>query len=389
MFQHTCAAALALAFAWPIAVGAQEKARTPPGRASAERPAAATSTRDDAKVQALVARLLAATDAKDVTAALTELRRLADQGSAAAQLTYGRAAMQGQFMAVDVALAERYLRRAAVAGNADAKYSLAMLLLTSPDKAGSRKEAIDLLQQSAKTVPESVYMLALVKARESPEPAAAERKVVAAAAEAGFAPAQYQLGVDMLREGPDKARDLVAAEWLGRASDQGIVPASFDLGILYLEGVRVPRDVGKAFRMLNRAADAGSASAEYAIGRAYTLGEGVTADHRQAILYTSRAAAKGLPEAEYAMGFAYSHGVGVPVDDALALEWFKRAAAKGHPDAYFAMGNAYANGYGVGKDMKTAYDWYCKGARTGHAEALAMVKRQPPENCRFPAVTKP
>ena len=83
---------------------------------------------------------------------------------------------------------------------------------------------------------------------------AAERQVVAAAAEAGFAPAQYRLGANMLREPPDKAQDAVASQWLQRASDQGQVLATFDLATLYLEGTRIERDTTKGIELLEKAA---------------------------------------------------------------------------------------------------------------------------------------
>ena len=384
------AALIAIALVVPAMSLAQDKDRSSKARAEALPKASANerSSKSDASVDAVAARLLAASEQKEIVTAMRDLRRLADQGSTKAALIYGKAAAQGQFMPADAAAGERYLRRAAKAGNADAQYALAMLLLKSAGPGGKSGEAIELLRRSASSVPESVYMLALIQARSSADPATAERKVVTTAAESGFGPAQYQLAADMLREAPDKERDLIASQWLQRASDQGQVLATFDLGILYLEGTRVPRDAKKGIALLEIAAEAGLARAEYALGRAYSLGDGVAADHRKAPLYTRRAAAKGLPEAEYSMGFAYTHGVGVPVDEAKAFEWFKLAASHGNVDALNAIGTAYANGYGVGKDMRTAYDWYCKAAQAGHKEALQMVKRQPDVQCNLAETAK-
>jgi TPR repeat protein len=378
-----CAVALLVA----VAAGAQDKERgAAPARSAPTKGATAPAKSGDVEVGAIVARLVAAPDSKDFDAALGELRRLADRGSAKAAFVYGRAAAEGRFMAADPVLAERYLRRAANAGNADAQHALAVLLLASTGRERDQKEAIDLLRRSAAAIPESVYMLALVKARMSQDAVAAERQVVAAAAEAGFAPAQYRLGADMLREPPDKAQDAVASQWLQRASDQGQVLATFDLATLYLEGTRIERDTTKGIELLEKASRAGLSRAEYALGRAYMLGEGVAVDHDRGATYIRRAAAKGYAQAEYAMGFAHTNGVGEPVDEAKALEWFRRAAQHGNVDALFAIGTAYSNGYGVTKDPVRAIEWYCKAALAGHKEGIKMVQGRP--GCRLPPSAK-
>jgi TPR repeat protein len=381
------AAALLVALSVSIAAAAQGNERGAAAAKPAPAKAGATSAKSaDANVNAIVARLVAASDSKDVDAALGELRRLADRGSAKAAFVYGRAAAEGRFMPADPVLGERYLRRAAKAGDADAQHALAVLLLASPRRERDDKEAVDLLRRSAASIPESVYMLALVRARASQDPVASERQVVAAAAEAGFAPAQYRLAADMLREPPDTTRDAAACQWLQRASDQGQLSATFDLGTLYMEGTRIERDSTKGVELLQKAARAGLPRAEYALGRAYALGEGVPVDRERGATYIRRAAAKGYAQAEYAMGYAHANGVGEPVDEAMALEWFRRAAQHGNVDALFAIGTAYSNGYGVAKDPFKAIEWYCKAALAGHKEGIKMVEGRP--SCRLPSSAK-
>lgn len=384
---------LAMIMAAPIA--AQDRARAP---AASNPPATAPSSskRDDrgarvqanadkAAVDAALAALRDATDTAAADAARARLATLADRGSLLAAYHAGQIAASGQYGPVDAASAERYLRKAAEAGHADAQYALAVLLLAvsdSPDRA-QRDEALTWLRRSAKSLPESVYLLALVSARASADPKAAEAEVVRKAAQAGYAPAQYRMAADLLLQPPQPERDRVAVDLLQKAADQGHLAANLDLGVLLLEGTRVARDVARALPLLERAAGAGEPRAEYALGRAYTTGEGPESDSAKGIALIQRAAAKRLPAAEYAMGFAHTQGIGVGVDDVKAFAWFQRSAAQGYADAMFAVGNAYANGYGVGKSPTKADEWHCKAAQAGHRAAIERMRLAGPEVCKL------
>jgi TPR repeat protein len=337
-------------------------------------------------VDELLATLRNANDTQQIEAALRGLKRLADRGSPIAAFRYGQLVATGQYGPSDAKAAERYLRTAAKAGHADAQYALANLLLAGTPQSGAhRDEAIGWLRRSAAALPDSVYMLALLQAQSAPDPKQAEQEVVRKAAGTGYAPAQYRLAAEQLRQPADPERDRAALDLLQRAAEQGHIVAMLDLGILLLEGRRVAGDPARAVPLLDRTAAAGNARAEYVLGRAYSMGEGVAMDAARGIGYLQRAAAKRLSEAEYAMGFAYTQGVGAPVDDAKALVWFQRAAAQSYPDALFAIGNAYSNGYAVAKDVKLADDWYCKAAKVGHVAAIERMRYKPPGFCELPA----
>jgi uncharacterized protein len=365
-------------------------AQGPSGKEPASQPrrdvAKQSAWADQAKTAAgLVDKMQATTDTKAVSASLAELKRLADRGSAPAAYWYAQITSGGVYATADNVTAERYLRRAATAGYPDAQYALAMMLLAkteSKDAASpGRAEAVGWLRRSAASMPESVYMLALLQARSSNDPEAAEKLLVERAAKAGYAPAQYQLAADLLKAAPDPDRDREALELLARAAGQGHTLAAYDLGIVLLDGKRAERDAPRAVALLTQAANAGNARAQYALGRTYSFGDGVPIDRERGLTWIQRAAVKQLPEAQYAMGFASTEGIGTPVDEVEAMRWFRRAAERGYPQALFAIGTAYANGYGVPKDVAVAYQWYCKAAKVGHASALEMVGRAPPGTC--------
>src|SRR5690606_26791536 len=107
--------------------------------------------------------------------------------------------------------------------------------------------------------PEGVYRLALLAAGDD-----AERLVVARkAAEAGYAPAQYELAVHFLQGGgaPDAGAGSQGVAWLTKAAGQGHARAQFDLAVVYRDGIHVPSDDASFLLWLRQAAENGMARA--------------------------------------------------------------------------------------------------------------------------------
>ncbi len=113
-------------------------------------------------------------------------------------------------------------------------------------------------------------------------------RLLRAAAEAGYAPAQSRFGEIL-----DKAEeDKEALEWYRKASEQG------------------------------------DAAGEYGLGMEYATGEGVAKDVAQALHWVRRAADKNFLLAVETLAAAYkTGGLGLPVDLKLSQEWFAKAAA--------------------------------------------------------------
>lgn len=78
-----------------------------------------------------------------------------------------------------------------------------------------------------------------------------------AAAEAGYAPAQNNLGA-LYHNGHGVSQDFAAAAlWYGRSADQGDVWAMFNLGVLHEHGQGVPQSASRAYGWYERAAGGG------------------------------------------------------------------------------------------------------------------------------------
>lgn len=104
------------------------------------------------------------------------------------------------------------------------------------------------------------------------------RKLYKQAADQGYAPAQYQLGLYC-----DKEQDFVKAKELYRqAADQGYAKAQYLLAICYEKGYVVEKDLKKARKLYQQAADQGHAQAQIMLGNYYEKGYGGEQDLNKA-----------------------------------------------------------------------------------------------------------
>lgn len=371
---------MAIVIALGMAAGTPACAQTqPPPTATAPIPA------QDPAAEALLKRFQSANDPREAQRAFDELAALAAKAPRAAYLCGVVAAQEGSVVA-NREVAMRCLEDAAKAGIAEAQHRLAVLLLTAkPIDPKQRATAERWLTSAARELPESVYMLALLRADHSPDPERAHREVVDKAAQAGYAPAQYELARRMYAQGSSEAKASARA-WLEKAAAQELGEAAVELALM-LEADRREQDTPRIVALLETASRAGSPRGDYALAMRLAEARGMKRDTERALALVKRSAASGHLASEYALGFMLSHGIGGESDESAALAWFRRAAARGHPAAMYAIGNAYANGWGVGESMDIAYQWYCKSAQAGDASAAALVKGNKASDCLLPAVS--
>jgi TPR repeat protein len=176
-----------------------------------------------------------------------------------------------------------------------------------------------------------------------------------AAAEAGHAEAQFDLGL-LYAQGLGVKRDLTeAANWYRKAAGQGNAEAEFALGQMYSRGWGVPRDTADAMRWMQMANDPASDGPPTDWAR--IEGYGFEQDQQQAAYWYDKAAAQGHPEAQYNLARLYATGQGVPRDQEQALRWVRAAASQGYAPAQARFGMRYAQGSGIAQDHRLAYFW--------------------------------
>ncbi|MCZ6589376.1 MAG: tetratricopeptide repeat protein [Alphaproteobacteria bacterium] len=159
------------------------------------------------------------------------------------------------------------------------------------------------------------------------------------------------------------------AELYRLAAEQGYAPAQYQLGLMYDTGHGLPQDYTKAVRWYRLAADQGHSDAQFNVGAMYYNGFGVPQDYGEALKWFRRGAEQRDAQAQSLLGAMYGAGFGVPQDDTEALKWYRLATKQGDARGQFNLGFAYHEGLGVGQDYAEALKWYRQAAEQGHADA--------------------
>jgi uncharacterized protein len=200
----------------------------------------------------------------DLPAAAEHYRTAAELGYTGAQVRYGFALLHGRGVAQDAFHAETWLRRAGLAGDAQAAAVVGYLYARDGALPPNYAEAAMWLRR---------------------------------AAEAGHAAAARTLGRILLM-GKGIPRDVgEAAHWLREAAAGGDEAARADLLRLVLNHELGANDQQAVIDMLRTAAEAGDPEAEYDLGLLLAHGIGVSRDDQAALAWICRSAKDGYPDA--------------------------------------------------------------------------------------------
>jgi TPR repeat protein len=146
----------------------------------------------------------------------------------------------------------------------------------------------------------------------------------------------------------------------------------------------VPLPMEEAVEWLMKLAAQGNIEAIKRLGVRYALGDGVEMDWERAVEYFRQSAEH--PDSQHFLGEAYANGWGVEQNDEQAFAWHLRAAralkAERFGDWRFVapsmleVGRRYADGVGVARDQKEAIAWLLQAAvyRTQSSEAAAVLQ---------------
>jgi hypothetical protein len=157
---------------------------------------------------------------------------------------------------------------------------------------------------------------------------------VAGNAEAQFSIGEIYLrgeGVDRIL--PVDERLSRAGRWFRRAADKGHATSQYRLGTLYELGQGVGKDTAEALRWYSLAAEAGHVKAMHNLG-VLSMAEGRrTGSYGAGLHWFRRAAEQGLPDSQFNLGILYERGLGVDKDLAAAYRWYSLAAQQGDAKA--------------------------------------------------------
>ncbi|TPX65781.1 hypothetical protein SpCBS45565_g04941 [Spizellomyces sp. 'palustris'] len=207
------------------------------------------------------------------------------------------------------------------------------------------------------------------------------------AAQAGFKPALYRLGMIELRGELGTRRDVrKAVMWLKRGAavaDKEHPQPLFQLALIFEAGVppHIQQDEGYARGLLIEAAGLDYAPAQYKLGCCYEFARvGCPRDLREAIYWYRKAAENGDTDAAFALAGWYLQGCegALEQNDHEAYSWTYKAALKDHAKAQYAIGYFCETGIGCTQNMEKAVRWYRLSARLGDERALAKVGHEAP-----------
>ena len=117
-----------------------------------------------------------------------------------------------------------------------------------------------------------------------------------------------------------------------QAAEQGYAPAQYNLGVMYIQGLGIGQDYAQARKWLEKAATQGYASAQGNLGTIHAKGLGVPQNYALARRWFEKAATQGNAHAQFNLGALYDKGLGVPQDSGTAKYWFGRSCDSGLED---------------------------------------------------------
>jgi hypothetical protein len=130
---------------------------------------------------------------------------------------------------------------------------------------------------------------------------------------------RYEDAIELLRSG----NEAEAFDLLILLAEAGYAPAQFEVGLMYTDGEGVARNDDEALKWFERAADQGNADGIAALGMSYTLGNDVPKDVDRGMSLLREAADRGSVFGQALLGVAY-----VTEDPVTALKWFYVARAR-------------------------------------------------------------
>ncbi|MFW5858022.1 MAG: M24 family metallopeptidase, partial [Planctomycetota bacterium] len=291
--------------------------------------------------QAAIERIQAGMTGAEADAATARLyiEQAALQGETEAMFQLALAALTGAFEAPDAATAERWLRDAALEGHAAARYLLSRLYLSGRDSvAANREEALHWLRR-AHAVGHSDALFAL-------------------------------WAHDAVQKGVKEDYTEVRAHYENLAQ-AGQIEGMHHLGWMYVDGIGIAPERERGIRLLRESATAGSPQSQYRLGRALLLSAENDGQRAEAVTWLEKASNQGVVDAQVLYGDCRKRGIGGPADPAAAAKAFEAASHAGHEIAMTSLGLLYAQGQLSSEpDWKRAARWYRESAELGFAPAL-------------------
>eukprot|EP00729_Bicosta_minor_P016507 gene16507-biopygen27206 len=295
---------------------------------------------------------------QDHVEAVTWYRKSAEAGDETAQYNLGNMYHDGKGVEQDHVEAATWFRKSAEAGNAMAQYNLGIMYRNGE---GVEQDDVEAAKWYRKAAEAGITMAHQVVPK------------VGKSAEAGYAPAQNNLGFAYDKGNGVEQDHVEAAKWYRKSAEAGNANAQCNLGFAYRIGEGVEQDHVEAATWFRKSAEAGDAPAQRNLGVMYRIGEGVEQDQVEAATWFRKSAEAGHEMAQYNLGVMYRDGEGVEQDHVEAAKWFRKSAEAGYAMAQNNLSAMYGVGKGVEQDLSKALKWVQLAAAQGFEDALKCL----------------
>lgn len=301
------------------------------------------------------------------------VKKLADNGNINAQLTLGKIYFDGLVgEKQDYKKAYKYFGKAAIQGNPEAMYNVAICYDGGFGVQADIAQALAWYKKAADNgVPEAQLKTAVfAESQNQPEVAFKYYKMLADAGEDSI---MLQVALSLLNGYGVEPNPELAAEYLLASARKGNLRAQVRLADCYQAGLGVPQDNREMFRWLTLAAHDGDPEAQAKLGTCYLNGIGTIKNPEMAFHWIKISADSGYADGEYLLGNCHRDGIGTAPNDVIAFEWYRKAAE--HQDAFaqLELAKCYDEGRGCNIDAAAALEWLTRAADSGLALAQARL----------------
>ncbi len=273
----------------------------------------------------------------DPAKAVAMVEDLANTGNAAAQTSMGQLYLDGvpaAGIAKDADKARVWFERASAGGDADAAWTLALLMGNQPNLTEAQaKQALALMDQAVK---------------------------------AGHLPALIEYGTRLVSGNGLKQDIPRGLSLLQQAVDKGANQALMALGGLYEAGSGVKKDEKKALEYYDQAIAKNEFAAYNKLGYFHENGLGVPKDEKKALEFYQAGADKKVGTCMFNLAVFHDEGKGgLKKDPAAAFDWHYKAAMSAFVPSQLALGTRYRDGKGTTADAQAALAWFQRAMQNG------------------------
>lgn len=271
---------------------------------------------------------------------------------------------------------EEWLKKAAEAGQLDARFHLSEMLLdiasTNKERAKGEKMLRELAEAGHEMAMNRLGFRLLRGLQISPDPIEGVNWIQRSA-ESGSSIGMFQYALCFLN-GLGVPQDLSASEyWMRESAEEGYVPAMYILGTRLLEGDYIPKSPDEGEHWLRKAAEHKYLPAMHQLGSRLITGDKLAIHPYEGHHWLNEATERDYGPAIHELAFRLLDGNGLKQDSLQGEVLLRRAALLGEVGAMVELAGRLLNGDGIQQRPREGVQWLRKAAINQHPNAMYIL----------------